>query len=293
MINTGRTRFLDKITKTGRPYERTLDPYGWSLSLYGAKGNFRVGMHNAVERELATTAKMCGLDAMRQDPEVFGGAIPVGPARDSYARSVREASNGGNRGGLVPDLTIRTFPTVDGALPRTRVYEVKTFGHNDWYGQLGALKPVERRDAKIPGDYVKLARATDEKHCGTQAGADGPVLRRLRALAPIHGIVVGANGEWSRGVSTFISDVARVASANPERFGCCHGQEQAQGVIAAMVRDRLGRVSLRGAAQVRVAALLAITGQPGTDPGDFRRGARGTQDEWDRARDAAFVPRAD
>jgi hypothetical protein len=47
---------------------------------------------------------------------------------------------------------------------------------------------------KIPDDYVKLARATDEKHCGTQAGADGPVLRRLRALAPIHGIVVGANG---------------------------------------------------------------------------------------------------
>ena len=59
-----------------------------------------------------------------------------------------------------------------------------------------------------------------------------------------------------------------------------------------MVRDRLGRVSLRGAAQVRVAALLTITGQPGADPGGFRRGARGTQDEWDRARDDAFVPRA-
>ena len=236
---------------------------------------------------------MCGLGAMRQDPEVFGGAIPVGPARDSYARSAREARNGGNRGALVPDLTIRTFPTVDGALPCTREsLRGEDFGHNNWYGQLGALKPVERRDAKIPDDYVKLARATDEKHCGTQAGADGPVLHRLRALAPIHGIVVGANGEWSRGVSTFISDVARVASANPERFGCCHGQEQAQGVIAAMVRDRLGRVSLRGAAQVRVAALLAITGQPGADPGDFRRGDRGTQDEWDRARDDAFVPRA-
>jgi hypothetical protein len=54
----------------------------------------------------------------------------------------------------------------------------------------------------------------------------------------------------------------------------------------------LGRVSLRGAAQVRVAALLAITGQPGADPGDFRRGDRGTQDEWDRARGDAFAPRA-
>ena len=194
--------------------------------------------------------------------------------------------------GLVPDLTVRNFPTVDGALSRSRVYEVKTFGHNDWYRQPGVLKPVERRDAKIPDEYVKLARTTDERYCGTHAGADGPVLHRLRALAPIYGIVVGANGEWSRGVGTFISDVARVASANPERFGCCHGQEQVQGGIAAMARDRLGRVSLRGAAQVRVAALLAITGQPGADPGDFRRGDRGTQDEWDRARDDAFVPRA-
>jgi hypothetical protein len=108
---------------------------------------------------------------------------------------------------------------------------VKTLGHNDWYGQLGALKPVERRDAKIPGDYVKLARATDEKHCGTQTGSDGHVPRRLRALAPTHGIAVGANGEWSRGASTFISDAAWVASANSERFGCCHGQEQAQGSL--------------------------------------------------------------
>jgi hypothetical protein len=152
---------------------------------------------------------------------------------------------------------------------------------------------VKRRDAKIPSDYVKLARATDEKRCGTQAGADGPVLRRLRALAPTHGAVVGASGKWPRGASTLISDDARVTSVNPERFGCCHGKEQAQGVIAAMVRDRLGRVSLRGAAQVRVAALLAMTGQLGAGPGDFRRGARGTQGEWNRARGDAFALRAD
>jgi hypothetical protein len=113
---------------------------------------------------------------------------------------------------------------------------------------------------------------------------------RRQVLTGLHS---AAFGEWPRGVSTFISDVARVASANPERSGCCHGQEQAQGGISAVVWDRLGMISLRGAAQARVAALLAITGQPGTDPGDFRRGTRGTQDEWDRARDDAFVPRAD
>jgi hypothetical protein len=111
---------------------------------------------------------------------------------------VREARNGDNRGGLVPDLTIRNFPTVDGTLPRARVYEVKTFVHNGRYGQAGALKPVERRGAGIPGDYVKLARATNEKHCAMQAGADGPVLHRLRALTPRHGIVSAAATAKSR-----------------------------------------------------------------------------------------------
>ena len=150
----------------------------------------------------------------------------------------------------------------------------------------GALKPVERRDAEIPGEYETLARATDRKHCGTEAGAEGPVLRRLRALAPTRGIVVGANGEWPRG----IADAAQVASVNPERFGCCHGPDQAQGVIAAMARDRLGRVALRAAAQVCVAALLAITGWSGADPGAHRGSARGTHDESDRARDNTHVP---
>jgi hypothetical protein len=132
-INGGMTEYPDKINRSGRPTIRTLDPYGQSLSLYGAKGNFRLGMHNAVERELTEVARTCGLDPVRQDPIVFGGAIPVGPARDSYARAVRTARKTGNRnrGGLVPDVTIRNFPTIDGGLPQTRIYEVKTFGHKE------------------------------------------------------------------------------------------------------------------------------------------------------------------
>lgn len=108
----------------------------------------------------------------------------------------------------------------------------------------------------------------------------------------VRGIAVGANGEWPRGAGTLISNAVRAGSANSECPSCCHGQEQAQRVIAAMDRSRLGRAALRGAAQVRVAALLTITGQPGTDPGNSRRGARGTQGEWDRTRGDAFAPRA-
>jgi hypothetical protein len=295
VINAGMREFLDHPTRNGGGHQhpRTLDPRGQSLSLWGGRGNFRAGMHNAFERELAEVGRTCGLDVTRQDSEVFGTAIPVGPQRDAYGRAVRaNARTGGNRGGLVPDFSIRNFPTADGALPRTRLYEVKTIGHKpELYGVPSAVgSPVTRRDARIAGEYETLARRADARYCGTMPGTDGPLLLRLRALAPVNGLVVGANGEWSRGVDTFITDVSRVASANPERFGCCHGPEQARGVIAAMARDRLGRVALRGAAQVGIAALLAITGQPGVEPGSHRHHTHGTHDEWDRARDHTSVP---
>jgi hypothetical protein len=286
VINTGMAEFSDKNSSNGRPTVRQLDPYGQSLSLFGGKGNFRVGMHNSFESELALVGRLCGLDVVRQDPEVFGASIPVRARRDQYAREARESKTTGNRGrgGIVPDLTVRNFPADDGNLPRTRLFEVKTMGHGAWYRVRSGLgDPVTRRDAKIAGDYESLARNADVKYCGTPVGADGPLLLRLRQLAPVSGLVVGANGEWSRGVDTYIADISKVASTNPERFGCCHGAEQARGVIAAMAKDRLGRVALRGAAQVRVAALLAITGRAGTEAGANRNNTPGTHDEWDRA----------
>jgi hypothetical protein len=218
-INSGTTHVRDRATRAGRPYMRKLDPYGQSLSMYSGKGNFRLGMHNATERELELIGKECGLNVVRQDFTVFAPAIPVGPKRNEYARSVR-AMKHGNRGGIVPDLTVKNFPSDGGGPPRWRLYEVKTFGNNGEYGRPSALDPVTRREAQIPGEYEKLARKADAKYCQTPAGVEGPVLLHLRSLAPVYGLAVGANGEWSRGMDTFIADVARIASANPERFGC-------------------------------------------------------------------------
>ena len=63
-----------------------------------------------------------------------------------------------------------------------------------------------------------------------------------------------------------------------------------------MVIDHLGRVSLfevpRRPASLPFWLSQANQGQTQARAG-FRRGARSTQGEWDRARDDAFVPRAD
>jgi len=80
----------------------------------------------------------------------------------------------------------------------------------------------------------------------------------LRSLPPVTGLGVGFAGEFSREVGQFISAVAEKASVVPERFGCCHGPDQARGVIASFVRRAFGRTSLRGVARIRQAALTAI-----------------------------------
>ena len=86
------------------------------------------------------------------------------------------------------------------------------------------------------------------------------MLTLLRSLPPVIGLGVGFAGEFSREAGQFISAVAEKDAVVPERFGCCHGPDQARGVIAGFVWRAFGRTSLRGVARTRQAALAAILG---------------------------------
>ena len=80
-------------------------------------------------------------------------------------------------------------------------------------------------------------------------------------MPPTSGLVVGARGELSRSIKQFVSNCAEKESISPERFGCCHGKDQARGMIANFIKRAFGRVFLRrGVARVRHAALTAATG---------------------------------
>jgi len=91
---------------------------------------------------------------------------------------------------------------------------------------------------------------------------------------------IGFAGEFSRKVGQFISAVAAKGAVVPERFGCCHGSDQARGVIASFVRRTFGRTSLRGVARIRQAALAAILGGA-THAGSFADGGvAGAENAW-------------
>ena len=85
-----------------------------------------------------------------------------------------------------------------------------------------------------------------------------------------------------------MSDCAEKGSINPERLGCCHGQNQARGLNANFINRAFGLVSLRGVARVRHAALTAATGSKQYDAGhSTSTGMRGAESAWDSTGDRA------
>ena len=116
-------------------------------------------------------------------------------------------------------------------------------------GRYRGLHPFDTtiRAAEVPADYETKARKVDAKYNDwpyQRGGPPGPVLALLHSLPPVTGLGVGFAGEFSREVGQFISAVAEKGAVVPERFGCCHGSDQARGVIASFVRRAFGRTSL-------------------------------------------------
>ena len=72
---------------------------------------------------------------------------------------------------------------------------------------------------------------------------------------------------------------------------CCHGKEQAKGVVAQFLRRRLGRALLRGVVKMRHKALMAIGGGGRPAHGGSQGEAGGLGNEWDAA-GRTWVPSA-
>jgi hypothetical protein len=88
----------------------------------------------------------------------------------------------------------------------------------------------------------------------------------------------------------FISDVAAKGSEVPEHFGCCHGPEHAQGVIASFARTLLGRTALRGVARLCLKALDAIMVNCGHEHAPGFADTAGAASAWGISGGIAFAP---
>lgn len=251
--------FYDRASQRG-PVRRVVDVHGASLSAYLGKGNKRVRFHNDLEATGAALATLVGFRARQQPADLFNSAI--NPAERRRFEGAQATSARKHRGGLVPDMAIGDFflPTSPGVVPVLRMYDWKTVGRiSKFYGPNLQARAPDIRAASVAAEYESLARGVDLAYNGVPRDRDGDVLALLRSLPPVTALAVGALGEWSREVDQFIADLGVKGSANPARFGCCHGADQARGVISQHAAKCLGRVALRGVARVRHAALKAVT----------------------------------
>ena len=254
---------------------RTLDVYGNNLSLYMGAGHGRTAFHNDVQNEIFFLAQAVGLPIQRTPVDLFIEAIPL-RARDRYRENLRAFAQTRHsqfaRGGVVPDLYE----------PLTRqMHDVKTTGFRPEFYAAG-LSNVNAKEATVPAQYRSRAGEADSAFNDTPPGAVGPIAALLATMPEVSCFSVGALGEVNRATSSFLARLADLGSNNPERFGCCHGKEQARGVVASFLGRHLGRTLLRGVVRVRHVALKASVGLgDGVPAARASHGRRPTGNEFD------------
>ena len=146
--------------------------------------------------------------------------------------------------------------------------DIKTIGFLASYFNRSEVRAVALRARKVPSDYTRKAEQVDVTYNGCQPGVPGPVSAKLASMPPVIGLAFGACGEWSTEVDKIVGHIADTGSLLPERFGCCHGAEQARGVIAQWARTHLSRTVIRETARVRHAALDIALGRTSSFAGD-------------------------
>jgi len=260
---------------------RSLDPFGNALSLFMGAGHGRTAFHNAVQHELAYLARAVGAALVETPSDLFLSEISP-HKRDVYARRLQNQArvrDGDFRGALLPDL-------YD---PVSRImYDVKTTGMKT-EPYIARRSVVDEKAGTVPAQYKRRAMQADREYNDTPVGTVGPVEAKLASMAPVECFSVGAFGETNSAVSTFLGSLAEKGSDRPARFGCCHGKEQARGVVAQFLSRRLGRVLLRGTVRLRHRALDAAV-LPGPPPSAHAGCAEATFNEWDAGYDSWVPP---
>ena len=160
-----------------------------------------------------------------------------------------------------------------------QMYDVKTTGFKPEI-YIRRRSAVDEKAAVVPAQYRERAQLADAEYNDTPRGVVGPVETLLATMPQVECFSVGAFAETNRAVATFLSILVDKGSDVPERFGCCHGKEQARGVVAQFLGRRLGRTLLRGAVRYRHVALAAVGGIGAQEPAAAREPIGRLGDEW-------------
>ena len=102
------------------------------------------------------------------------------------------------------------------------------------------------------------ARALDRRWCGTQAGAQGPIERRLMQYGPVFGLAVGGFGEVNDNMDVLVSRCATRAAESKWRLMGANSLAEAKQTFKARIRRSIGVEAARGLARHRLGNLVQV-----------------------------------
>ena len=300
-LDGGITSFRCRKQRDGRYRMRELDAHGYALSKFVGEGHYTLRRHNAMEDTLADSARSAGINAVQQLRTIYVNDVDH-HRRRAFEQSQRlktAQQSTGDHGVMVPDVTFVNFVSrtaVDvaeyGGRPKSFDFDVKGCGFLEhlYSPRAGRGVPMQRRADSVRKEWTRKAAEADRVWNNVPKGVDGPIQRRFRSRPGIKGLAFGFFGEWSREVDDFIAEVAKNGGSTPERFGCCHGVEQATRVVSSWARERIGRLALRESAMaIEVALDIALGNQAGV-PEKAAEAASEVWDVWDGSGNRPAMP---
>ena len=300
-LDGGITSFRCRKQRDGRNRMRELDAHGYALSKFVGEGHYTIRRHNAMEDTLADSARSAGINAVQQLRTIYVNDVDH-HRRRAFEQSQRlktAQQSTGDHGVMVPDVTFVNFVSrnaVDvaeyGGKPKSFDFDVKGCGFLEhlYSPRAGRGVPMQRRADSVRKEWTRKAAEADRVWNNVPKGVDGPIQRRLRSRPGIKGLAFGFFGEWSREVDDFIAEVAKNGGSTPERFGCCHGVEQATRVVSSWARERIGRLALRESAMAIEVALDIALGNQAVVPEKAAEAASEVWDVWDGSGNRPAMP---
>jgi len=230
---------------------QVLDAHGARLTTATVQGDGWRTQHDAIKWQLVQDAREM---QFRLRPEVYGlfaASIPQAGRRTLDGMSMRK------RQGLVPDFLVHA--PFDGP-ERPLLFELKTvhYGSSTYGNQEARCHAVKCRANALPAEYAAKAREVDQRYCGTERGAVGPVQARLRTLEPVRGLVFGAWGEGSPALHKLLTVMAQCGAQCHWRGMRCEDPGNAIGTLAWLLRRRWGLTALRENARLKLERLQYV-----------------------------------
>ena len=231
-------------------HREVLDPLGSKLTTLALPGDGWRTRHDALKHLIFQDMRQHGMPCTCEVFGLFAPLLPQ-PAREEVDWFPRR-----KRQGLVPDFQA-TVPEGYQVL-----LELKVIGLGPtWYnrGDLARCCATAARARAVPQEYIHKARALDQRFANADdAGAPGPLERKLAGFGRVRSLAFGAFGEASSDVHDLVGVLAKAYASRNWVSLLCRDPAEAQSLVARSLYRSWGCMAVRAQACLKLSGLAYV-----------------------------------